>query len=304
MVGFKLGERRQLVGLDGQIELAQLAQLAQKIERLVGFLQEFRIRPEYDPIGALAGRTAFRRRFRHGRGVVELFGAHRDEIDPFELGRRRRAVVVLGPGGICSGGILSGSLAVQQAFQCDPAGAADRGRDRLAGARQCDQIGQDVVCRQQDVDDLRRRRQFAVAHGVEHRLEDVGEIDEAVEAENSGAALDRMDGTEHGIDGVVRARTLAKCGEALLDLTEGLAAFLEERQLQLLKACHGSCFRADAVGLQGATLLMVAMRRSGSNGFTIQPVAPASRARFFLSGSLSVVSTRIGVVLCVGLRRS
>ena len=45
----------------------------------------------------------------------------------------------------------------------------------------------------------------------------------------------------------------------------------------------------------GATLRTVATRRSGSNGFTIHPVAPASRARFFFSVSLSVVSTRIGV---------
>ena len=31
-----------------------------------------------------------------------------------------------------------------------------------------------------------------------------------------------------------------------------------------------------------------------SNGFTIQPVAPARRAWLFFSGELSVVSTRIG----------
>ena len=46
---------------------------------------------------------------------------------------------------------------------------------------------------------------------------------------------------------------------------------------------------------------MVAINRSGSNGLTIQPVAPASRARFFLSASLSVVSTRIGVALVRGI---
>ena len=48
---------------------------------------------------------------------------------------------------------------------------------------------------------------------------------------------------------------------------------------------------------------MVAINRSGSNGLTIQPVAPATRARFFFSVSLSVVSTRIGIDLYAELLR-
>ena len=39
-------------------------------------------------------------------------------------------------------------------------------------------------------------------------------------------------------------------------------------------------------------MLIVAINRSGSKGLTIHPVAPATRARFFLSVSLSVVSTK------------
>src|SRR3546814_6473886 len=52
---------------------------------------------------------------------------------------------------------------------------------------------------------IRRRLQPAVAHQVEHGLEDMGEGNQAVEAEGAGAALDRMDGAKDGVQGVVVA---------------------------------------------------------------------------------------------------
>ena len=44
-----------------------------------------------------------------------------------------------------------------------------------------------------------------------------------------------------------------------------------------------------------ATILRALTSFSGSNGLTIQPVAPAARARAFMSAALSVVRTRIGI---------
>ena len=67
----------------------------------------------------------------------------------------------------------------------------------------CDQVGQHVVGLQQHVHDLVRRDQLAVAHGIEHGLEDMGEVDEPLEAEDAGAAFDRMHGAEDRIDRVV-----------------------------------------------------------------------------------------------------
>src|SRR5436190_11619352 len=89
-----------------------------------------------------------------------------------------------------------------------------------------------------------------------------------------------------------------------LDVLEELGALVEERLFQLIQARHGLQSSRRSSTAYGATLRMVAIRRSGSNGFTIQPVAPASRAIARLSVSLSVVSTRIGVRLWIGsLRR-
>ena len=75
MVGLQLGQRRQPVELGDQIELAELAQLADDVERLVGLLQHVRLRPERDRVGADACRL----------GLVELHGYGR-ELDAFEVG--------------------------------------------------------------------------------------------------------------------------------------------------------------------------------------------------------------------------
>jgi len=49
---------------------------------------------------------------------------------------------------------------------------------------------------------------------------------------------------------------------------------------------------------------MASMSFAGSNGLTIQPVAPAWRARFFFSWSLSVVRTRMGMARVRSSRRT
>ena len=57
------------------------------------------------------------------------------------------------------------------------------------------------------------------------------EADQRLEAENTGAALDRVHPTEHRIDGLVGVSAVANVREASLDLLQGLVAFVEERLL-------------------------------------------------------------------------
>ena len=64
------------------------------------------------------------------------------------------------------------------------------------------------------------------------------EIDQIVEAEDAGTALDRMHGPEDGIDGVVRAASVANFVEPRLDLLEGFTTFLEKGLLQLVQGGH------------------------------------------------------------------
>ena len=71
------------------------------------------------------------------------------------------------------------------------------------------------------------------------------ETDQAVEAENAGAAFDRVDGPEHGVDGVVRPGAVANIGEARFDLLQRFAALIEEGQFQLLQTGHDLCFRVS-----------------------------------------------------------
>jgi len=48
-----------------------------------------------------------------------------------------------------------------------------------------------------------------------------------------------MAGAKHRIHGIVGTVVLPDIGEALLDLLQEIAAFVEERMLELLKARHG-----------------------------------------------------------------
>src|SRR5690606_26174774 len=73
------------------------------------------------------------------------------------------------------------------------------------------------------------------ADAVERGLEGVGEADQVVEAEGAGAALDRVDGAEDGVDRLQIAFPTLDGEKALLQLGELLVALLEER---LLDGCH------------------------------------------------------------------
>ena len=84
----------------------------------------------------------------------------------------------------------------------------------------------------------------------------------------------------------------AQLAAGLLDLAQAggqhlqqLVAFDEEHVAEFVHVSHRQRPR---------TLSMTAIRRSSSKGFTIQPVAPALRARAFRSAPLSVVRTRMG----------
>src|SRR5215218_3682193 len=108
----------------------------------------------------------------------------------------------------------------------------------------------------------------------------MGKIDESLEAENTRAAFDRMYRTKNSIDRVVRAGAVLHLGQPSLDLLERFAALVEEGQLQLIQTRHDLLPSTKTCKNYGATLRTVAIRLSGSNGLTIQPVAPAWRARF------------------------
>ena len=114
----------------------------------------------------------------------------------------------------------------------------------------------------------------------------VGEGHERVEPEGAGTALDRVHGPKHHVDGLIVGGTVVHRLQPVLQRFEQFLAFDEERGADF---CH-------RVGhwRYPATILSALTSFTGSNGLTIQPVAPAARARAFMSAALSVVSTRIG----------
>ena len=213
-VRLHLGQRGHLAGLRHQFELTQLAQLADKIERLVRLLQHFGFRPERDGVGA------------HGVGgariVVEI-DRNRLEIEPVKF-RRRRAVVVLGRGG-------APFVAIDDLLKRGANFVAETGGDRLAGARHLHQIGQYVACRQQHVERVGCGLQAAAPDAVEQSLEHMREADQRFETENTGTALDRMHTAKHRIDGVVGLLAFANIGQASFDLLQGFVAFVKKRLL-------------------------------------------------------------------------
>jgi hypothetical protein len=162
------------------------------------------------------------------RGLVEVLDPHRNEVEPFEIGGRRRTIVL-------------GARAVRldQLLERGPAFLAVTGLDRLSRSRHGDEVRQHVARRQQHIGHVRGRVQAAAAHRVEHGLEHVGELDQRLETEDAGAALHRMNGAEDRVDGLVRCPAFAHLGEAHLDVAQGFGAFVEERLLQLFQTCHG-----------------------------------------------------------------
>ena len=225
-IRLQLRQRRQ-GHLGDQFKLAKLLQLAHDIERFVGLLDQVRLGPEHDAVDVLAARVV--------RGHV--VHGHGHEVDIVEVGGR----AIVGP---------LGAMLTEQLLKRGPGFTAEVGRNGFAGARHSDQVAEDVVGRQHQVGDLRRRGHLARAHGVEHGLEDVREADQIFETENAGAALDRMHGPEDGIDGVVRTAPIANVVKPRLDLLEGFTAFLEKGLLQLVQAAHDVALSVNCSGLK------------------------------------------------------
>ena len=67
------------------------------------------------------------------------------------------------------------------------------------------------------------------------------------------------------------------------------------RGAQVRSGLPGKLFAGNVFQL--STFLTMSTRRCGSNGLTIQPVAPAARPCAFISSPDSVVSTSTGAVL-------
>ena len=157
--------------------------------------------------------------------LFEVVGADRNEIDPREIGRRRRVG-------------LRRALLADQPLERGAAFRSELGRDRLPGARQRDHVGEDIARGEQHVDHVRRRLHAALPDGVEDGLEHVGELDERLETENAGAALDRMNAAENRVHRVLGPGAFAHVGEPGLDLLQQLVAFLEEGALELIQVRH------------------------------------------------------------------
>jgi hypothetical protein len=75
------------------------------------------------------------------------------------------------------------------------------------------------------------RASRARAQGVEQGLEHVGEAHQRLQAEGAGAALDRVHGAEHGVDGVAVAVAFLHGQETAFEVGEQFLAFLKEGDL-------------------------------------------------------------------------
>ena len=157
------------------------------------------------------------------------------------------------------------------------------GRRIGAIARRADMVGQHVAALQQQLQQGRGRLQPPGPKQVEHIFEAMREAEQRFVAKRPRPALDRMHRAEHRGDGLGLAVAGGKRAQALLGGGEALGAFLEENRLDGVE-----------ILVHGHTRRMAAASLSASNGLVIQPVAPASRARVFLSSVNSVDSTRIG----------
>ncbi len=75
---------------------------------------------------------------------------------------------------------------------------------------------------------------------IESRLEHMGEMHQIFEAERAGAALDRVHGAKHGVDGFRVAVAIVDREKARLQLGKLFLAFLEERLLDRRHRIHKS----------------------------------------------------------------
>ena len=147
---------------------------------------------------------------------------------------------------------------------------------------------QHILGLKEAIDLLGRQRHLALAQPVQQRLQHMGDARHVGQAEGSGAALDRMRHTENGIDvGHVECRRVEAEQQVLL-LGQQLFGLVKE-DLEKLTDLDAHASTPGPMHLPTTS-----SKRLGSKGLTSQPLAPASRPLFFISGLDSVVSIRIG----------
>src|ERR1700757_4714593 len=111
----------------------------------------------------------------------------------------------------------------------------------------------------------------------------MGETDELVQGKYPCPALHRMHRAEYGIHRFRLGGTVLHGDQTRFEFRQLFLAFLEK----CFPDCRHRVVHVQAP-LQAETRRIASISFTGSNGFTIQPVAPAARARFFLSTSTSV----------------
>src|SRR5690606_32192472 len=134
------------------------------------------------------------------------------------------------------------------------------------------------------------RRELASAQPVEQRLHLVGELGQVGEAEGGGPALDRMRAAEDRVERLLLGCREVQGEQLLLQPLQVLRGFLEEDLVELAEveagavaagigrdAAHPAACASAFARAWSSTVATTCTRRSGANGFTSQPVAPAAR---------------------------
>ena len=161
----------------------------------------------------------------------------------------------------------------------------------------------------------------------------VSEADQVSQPKGTRASFDRMRRAKDRVQDFDVVRGRAKCEQTRFHRLHMFGALLQEGLAKLAEVdFHGDCvFTVDCAGLvvairrrlmterpvadgyflrravcetlHGSTLATVWSSFSGSNGLTIQPVAPAALPCSFFPASPSVVSIRMGLVFMAGCLR-
>ena len=123
--------------------------------------------------------------------------------------------------------------------ELDHQGCRPRLVHRVFVARGAHQIGQNVGCAQQQVQNRRPRRQLAGTHLVQAGFEHMGKAHQRVQGENPGPAFDGMHRPENGIDGLGLGRAAFHQNQPGLQLGQLLFAFLEKGLANGFHRIHG-----------------------------------------------------------------
>src|SRR5690554_5485297 len=123
----------------------------------------------------------------------------------------------------------------------------------------------------------------------------MSEFNQRLKSERPGAALDRVNGPENRVHRFDLVLLVHHQAETVIHGFQKILAFLKEGISEIV-----TDHDAHETPRATATRSIAATSFISSKGLTIQPVAPAARARDFSSGALSVVSTRIGRLRLLG----